>query len=457
MVTNTDLADGTVWHFARLRKSLRRWSLAAASAMAHYAETNPLPDNPFEAIGRQSEQAFLVPEWREVKHVVDQDPNLAAQVGHAVGTALWVTPLDIKDVGYQFINAMLYDPQHRNGAGYEIDENFFDELYAPIDSFLGSPTIEYTATAIILGLESESVPIILDEGIRIDLVDVETDASDLASSLMQIAYQQVARGIGELDIPKHYQHGVVKRFSLPKGPYDNAEAATVYADLERDRQNALSAIAACTPSYVIPWPPRVTENGWRHGRSSVKLGGPQMLWRLDVPGALIRDEDKSLLLRAWHHLRNPSFTGNNANILIALNRLAWLGTRLSYEDRLVDAMIAAEAFFISGSTAEIAYRLAMNAAVLGKRIRPDVAPRLIYDFVKVAYTIRSKIVHGAVLSSKDYRFKRKDIGIAAFLSDTVDIVRLSIAWALKTFEPGEKIKIEWEEIALDPESMPHIP
>jgi hypothetical protein len=346
---------------------------------------------------------------------------------------------------------MLHDPTHRNGPGYEIPDDAFDELYAPIDAFLGSRVIEYSATAIILGLECESVPIHLGDGVRLDLVDVETEVPDLTSSLIDVAYNQISRGIGEFDIPKHYRHAIIKRFSLPKASHDAVEAAKIYEEIERDRQTALSAIATCTPCYVLPWRSRVSELGWRNPRSAVTMSGPKIIWRLDAPGAVIRREHEPALLRAWQHLRHPSFQRDNSNIVVALNRLAWLGTRLTGEDKLIDAMIAAEAFFIPKSNAEIAFRLATNAAVLGKRVQPDVAPRLIYDFVKAAYSIRSKIVHGDL--PKHYRFKDTDIGIEGFLTNTIELVRRSIVWAFGEFEPGTKIEIDWDELAFAPDSV----
>jgi hypothetical protein len=241
---------------------------------------------------------------------------------------------------------------------------------------------------------------------------------------------------------------MVRRFALPKiiDGEDNEEANRIYLETVRLRDCCIRAIAAAQTVAIIPWPPTILEVGWRT-RLSVTLGGAQMIWRFDGPGATLNEEHEEALQRAWSHVSAAGFDERNASVSIALARLGGLGTRLTIEDRFIDVMIAYEALFSPpGTHAELSFRMASHAAVIGDDTLPDWGKRAIYDFMVKAYNVRSKIVHGDKPSRSDLRHAGRDLGLEDFVFYASEIVRASIDWVFKQWTPSEKITVAWNDL-----------
>ena len=93
----------------------------------------------------------------------------------------------------------------------------------------------------------------------------------------------------------------------------------------------------------------------------------------------------------WQEFRNKRKLGKLDALNIAIDRFN-SSYRGRYDDMLIDQMIALESLYI-GDNQELTYKLALRAAFLlggGQRER-----RKIFDRLKKAYGIRSKIVHGS--------------------------------------------------------------
>jgi len=434
------------YHFPELRSALFTWAAGAAAAAKAANSGNGLGLS--ELISAQVSAIYALAEWDNVRRVVESDDQLRRQIGHAVGSVLWTQTVELENIGAPFLNAMLLDKE-RTGTGYELDTVLFDSLYGPIDVFLGRDYIEYEGVAPLVGLDCENAPIELGDDISIELLGEQHRATtNLELSLLRIAYSQLRPSGGELAIPRHYRHGVVWRFSLPKivDGEDSEEATRIYLETVRLRDCCIRAIAAAQTIAVIPWPPTILEVGWRT-QLSVTLGGPQMIWRLDEPGAILSDGHKEALLRAWKHVSSARFDEENASISLALARLGGLGTRLTIEDRFLDVMIAYEAFFSPpGSHVELKFRLASHAAVIGDETLPEWGRRVIYDFMAKAYDVRSTIVHGDKPSRRDLRYAGRDVNLAEFVVYASEVVRSSIDWAFKKWKPGENIAIAWNDL-----------
>ncbi|HMM78413.1 MAG TPA: HEPN domain-containing protein [Pyrinomonadaceae bacterium] len=91
-------------------------------------------------------------------------------------------------------------------------------------------------------------------------------------------------------------------------------------------------------------------------------------------------------------------------IIQAIKRFNYAHERHDWEDKIVDLLIAAEAIFLSqsGGSGELSYRLKLNAAMF---LASDARSRKqVFDDMDRAYSLRSKIVHGA-----DYTEIKKEI------------------------------------------------
>jgi hypothetical protein len=117
------------------------------------------------------------------------------------------------------------------------------------------------------------------------------------------------------------------------------------------------------------------------------------------------------------------------DIAIAMRRLMYAMERRRPEDRLLDAMIAAEAVFSRGSTTELSYRISLRLAVaienasLGKR-------RAIFEFMRRAYGLRSKVVHGGKIKEGTLLVDGAPVSLKTFITAVEDVIRMAIRHAV---------------------------
>ena len=174
-----------------------------------------------------------------------------------------------------------------------------------------------------------------------------------------------------------------------------------------------------------------------HGTGSVVISGvcllrterPGMAWHTrqgpsNARGNLcLATTDLSPLQALWGDLcRNAS---RNRPPSIALSRFTSAFDRSTLQDRLIDLMIAAEAIFLQedGSPedrGELSFRMALRAAhFIVDPTRDKVA---IFDQMKKAYGLRSRLVHGGIHATTP-----------ADVDPVSDLVRLALVQALATF------------------------
>jgi len=121
------------------------------------------------------------------------------------------------------------------------------------------------------------------------------------------------------------------------------------------------------PEYLSPYPHKVSQ--------------AYVLEASDI-------ETLKLILKAVSKLSNMS-------LQIAVSRLNGQYIRNSVEDRLIDAVVALEAIYLSGVNDELKFRLAVRAAThLGSDDKSERSR--IFELVTNAYDLRSTIVHGSV-------------------------------------------------------------
>lgn len=92
---------------------------------------------------------------------------------------------------------------------------------------------------------------------------------------------------------------------------------------------------------------------------------------------------------------------------IALERFRRLYEKDHLEDRFLDLFIALESLFLESSN-ELTYRLSLNVSIyLGNRLGER---RNIFENIKKAYLLRSKIVHGANINTDELNKSYKILG-----------------------------------------------
>jgi hypothetical protein len=137
------------------------------------------------------------------------------------------------------------------------------------------------------------------------------------------------------------------------------------------------------------------------------------------------------LVDAWRLLRQPGLLQKQKALALALRRLGYQAHRQRVEDEMVDIMVAAEALYLSDlGPDELGFRLALRASALSDPQKLDMTRRNVFDLMKSAYAVRSKIVHGDEPRPKDLKVKGVQVPLAEFVQATEEVVRQGLREAL---------------------------
>lgn len=128
-------------------------------------------------------------------------------------------------------------------------------------------------------------------------------------------------------------------------------------------------------------------------------------------------------------------------LAIALRRFSGSHQPRHEQDRLLDLWISMEAIFGPADGTEVTYRLALNTA--NTVAVPGLTRRELFDWVRVAYKLRSRLVHGR----RPTAIARLHGGTTDSIDDAADDVRevLSVALNLLVFEESDP---DFTELAL---------
>jgi hypothetical protein len=85
----------------------------------------------------------------------------------------------------------------------------------------------------------------------------------------------------------------------------------------------------------------------------------------------------------------------------------------------------------------------MNAAILSPHLSLGWTSLMVYRFMKRAYDIRSSIVHGTAVTEQSLRVNSVQMTIDQFVMYSDCIVQTSILWAIREFQPGTAISMDW--------------
>jgi len=125
------------------------------------------------------------------------------------------------------------------------------------------------------------------------------------------------------------------------------------------------------------------------------------------------------------------------HVLVALNRFYLAQFRGSFDDRLLDLVIAAEAMFLNDANGELSYRLATRGALfLADKSEERTA---IFRKLRKAYERRNAIVHGSRIQSLE---------VAESVEDMEATMRVAVRKALVTIGAGHQSAVSnWDDLA----------
>jgi hypothetical protein len=213
---------------------------------------------------------------------------------------------------------------------------------------------------------------------------------------------------------------------------------------ERIRQTlVLSGLYEAAPTGHIVWATGALHQG---SLRYEKLGSPTGL-----PFPTSSADPRILSIqRCWGLLSQVLPSKRGRALDLAIRRLSYLIDRARPDDRLLDLMIAAEAFYLAKignekTRGELSYRLALRAAlwaaVLGASAE-EVRKR--YKLLRDAYDARSLVAHG---EDFEKHMAKERTSTKEFIDDLVNLIRGDVIGALRKISTGELSKWppDWDE------------
>ncbi|MEU0093874.1 hypothetical protein [Kribbella sp. NPDC006257] len=375
--------------------------------------------------------------WRAVESAFKQDDRLLCQLNALVGTPMGFTRFDSERAG----RLVLPRPDE-----VEDFDAAFARRYQKLDDFLAATELEQSVVWPVPGLWSDLFPITLEQDLELDLMSDEELTAALEGGLVPLSFGRTQILTDEDTRSACMRH----RYRVPKIVGGAMQSAEQHNELEH-RLRVHAERLQNTLALLFPEPVAVAGRLSRETHNP--LGGwtsysPADVTRAQVSRSLCLDGTKTAELRdVWLRLSRPNL---NKALALALRRLSYQAGRERLEDELVDVLVAAEALYLSDAGYnELSFRLALRAAAFCKPEQLGMGRRDVFETMRSAYNVRSKIVHGESPKSSDLVVCGSVVSLVEFVQAIEDIVRQglreAVAW---TADPARSWPPDWDGLTL---------
>jgi hypothetical protein len=324
----------------------------------------------------------------------------------------------------------------------------FARRYKRLDAFLAAEEFEFVEVWPLPGISSSEFPITLESDLEIDWMSDDELAAALDTELIPRRF-----GYAKLPVltPQESKQVCMRyHIRLPKVVGDNELADT---DFEQREQRLTEIQETLEQTLALIFADPVAIAG-RMGLQVDPLLGRGVTYR---PLALTQSQrfrqlelgasTAAELIKAWGQLRR---SGQHKAIGLASRRLSYQAGRERIEDELVDILVAAEALYLSDvGHEELGFRLALRAAAFSNPSGLDMTRRDVFDTMKNAYKVRSKIVHGDVPKTADLKVRGTQVSLMDFVQAIEDIVRQALRKAIdRDADPTSSWPPDWDALTL---------
>jgi hypothetical protein len=446
-------------HFERLERALREWVTEAVARLSdgpqvHISSTLPRWQRDTDGVFRKAERPVRLwhpdqvetlrqlASWRVVEQVLQEDDRLRVQLNQLVGTI---------QGGSQLSGEMM--SRHALPLPDEVDDlaGAFARRYGELDHFLAADEIEYLVIWPLPGLTSSEFPITLEQGLGIDYMSDRELTAALNTEVLSLVFPQMT-----VLTPDQNQQACLRyRYRLPKVIGDIDPNAPEQVIASEERLNGLRDTLEQSLALLFSDPVAIS------GRASfpadwIPYGGGVVYQQVPLSQAqrfrqMHLDQQASAeLVETWRRLRQPGLLQKQKALALGLRRLSYQAHRQRVEDEIVDVMVAAEALYLSDlGPEELGFRLALRASALCDPEKLGMTRRNVFDLMKSAYAVRSKIVHGDVPRPRDLKVKGAPVPLADFVQATEEVVRQGLREGLnRAASPRVKWPPDWDAMTL---------
>jgi len=354
---------------------------------------------------RHDHSAFFMPSWKDVMAAWRADPNLAAHLEKLVGPAGMRSLVVQHELGFAFWPTSRLAAFWRSGDDPDDVRDFeFESLYSPIERFFSEEHRDIVVLVPLFGLRTEG-KLELEPGVEIDRFTRE----ELQLLVDRGILRNKFGGIMTTDnAGESYRHGLRRTIRVAKiigdtaDTDEGAESQRLITLPGADRVRILRTIGCCLDGDVVPQPFIGRTAGWNPGgfvRGSASPILPYSSWAVEPTKLTPADHDA--VKAVWTLLGDSSFEASGS-LRIAVDRLAWRGTRSNAIDVLVDVAIASEAFFrsgepegrkepVAGEYASARIRRRASEFIDARDFSMDEAD--VRQFFGAAYKLRNSVMH----------------------------------------------------------------
>lgn len=377
-----------------------------------------------------------IPGWAAAVAALKSVPVVVQQTDRMIGTRRSAHRVEMADVVRSLVLAMQDDHGH-----LRFTDGVFEDQWSAIADVFDHDIVTYRQVAPIPGIHLDTLPLELQPGVELD----------------RFTDREITRcfAVGVLNAPDRFpvldeEFAIGLRVSTP-------EPKLVFTDPEEDLRVArapelgtfgvrpsgsehllladvLSALRLAVPDTEF-WSPGsvgyadVWYGGFGGGFFSRPVSSTR--WNFRPRPCPLDAAAVASLVSVWRDARACGLESSKGarSVMYALGRFNSALERTDTQDRLVDLMIAAEALLLSGKNDELSLRLAVRAASFAEG--DGAARRSVYETMRTAYGLRSKVVHGGLVGEGALREVIRDVedviraALRKALSDSVDRSRLT--------------------------------
>jgi Apea-like HEPN len=447
-------------NFEKLEEAMRAWVREAIARLSSGSEPDVSPglrrwqrdsDGIFRVrerptrVWRHTEVQALqeLPSWHAVEEALQEDDRLRAHLNQLVGTVQGGVRFDAETAGH----LVLPLPDEVGDL-----EGAFARRYGELDRFLAAEEIESVVVWPLPGLTSSEFPIALEQDLELDLMSDDELAAVLNTDVLRLARPGLP-----LLFPEQSQQACLRyRYRLPKlvGQFDQTQTSAQLEALEEwlnATQETLDQVLALSFADPVAISGRASlHTEWTLLSGSVTFQQAPITLTQRFRKLHIDEQASGELVETWRQLRQPGLLQKQKALALGLRRLSYQAHRQRVEDEMVDIMVAAEALYLSDlGPEELGFRLALRASALCDPEKLGMTRRNVFDLMKSAYAVRSKIVHGDVPRPRDLKVKGAPVPLADFVQATEEVVRQGLREGLnRATTPRVKWPPDWDAMTL---------
>jgi hypothetical protein len=394
-----------------------------------------------------------LPTYATLREAAAASTVVGPLMSHDIGTAIGLSSFNF----HGFAMAILPDPEE-----FRSDQlSSFTSRYNKLTKQLTSEEAEYEVVYFLQNVSFELDRVELEPGLAIQRLTPPEVEQALGDGILRLVFGPVS----EYQPMEGAAFGLKRTWRIPRivGRDITQEQREEIAELLNPRETAEEllqclALMSGLGIYVAGTMMRRIDDDFSMF-ATIRMWRPSPAQRVPGNGFRLDASKCSELQQLWRIAHNESFPANKA-LALAARRLSFAAQRERVEDKLIDILIAAEAFYLTDAgdvkeRGELKYRLALRAAVWSENSVAGWDRREVRDHMKRAYDLRSVVAHGGEPKPKDVKVKDQQVSLSEFVRMTEEIVRGALHKAMQQLSSdSDRLSIAWEDLVLPEFSGP---